>query len=288
MDIQVPPSEVDVNVHPTKSQVRFRDSHAVFVAVQRAVRTALTANAPIPTITISPWQNFAPMPTDTQLAIDLHRPLPTADYRPPTAVPTSNLQSPISKLPMLRVLGQILSTYIIAEGSDGLYLIDQHAAHERVLYEQLSAERASATVATQDLLDPLALQLTPAQIGALDTHRAELESVGFCIEPFGTQTILLRAIPAAMKRGDPAATLAEILDELEQGEAPLEKSAEARLITSVCKSIAVKGGQVLSLEEMRELIRRLEQTTAPRTCPHGRPTMIALNAALLEREFGRK
>ncbi|MBI5304222.1 MAG: DNA mismatch repair endonuclease MutL [Chloroflexi bacterium] len=292
LDILVPPDAVDVNVHPTKSQVRFRDSHAVFLAVQRAVRTVLAAHAPIPTITIPPSPNFAPTPTETQLAIDLQRPLATADYRPPTAdYPTQLPNYPTiqpTKLPMLRVLGQILSTYIIAEGADGLYLIDQHAAHERVLYEQLSAERASATMATQELLDPAALQLTPAQLGALETHRDALASVGFRIEPFGNQTILLRAIPAAMKRREPTTTLIEILDELEQGEQPLEKSAEARLITSVCKSIAVKGGQVLSLEEMRELIRRLEQTTAPRTCPHGRPTMIQLNAALLEREFGRK
>jgi DNA mismatch repair protein MutL len=189
---------------------------------------------------------------------------------------------------MLRVLGQILSTYIIAEGPDGLYLIDQHSAHERVLYEQLMAERVGATIAIQELLDPLTLQLTPAQLAALETHRAALASVGFQFEDFGAQTILLRALPAVMKQSDPRDALARILDELEQGETPLEKSAEARLISSVCKSIAVKGGQVLSLEEMRELIRRLEQTTAPRTCPHGRPTMIQLNLGQLEREFGRK
>ena len=115
-----------------------------------------------------------------------------------------------------------------------------------------------------------------------------LASVGFRVEPFGTQTILLRAVPALMKASDPRAALIAIVDELEQGEDPLEKSAEARLIASVCKSIAVKGGQVLSLEEMRELVRRLEQTTAPRTCPHGRPTMIQLNIAQLAREFGRR
>ena len=191
---------------------------------------------------------------------------------------------------MLRVLGQILSTYIIAEGPDGIYLIDQHAAHERVLYEQLRAERAGANAATQNLLDPAPLQLSPAQFAAYETHRAALDSVGFQTELFGNQTILLLAIPAALKSGEPRAALVEILDELDaaRGEEPLEKSAEARLITSVCKSIAVKGGQVLSLDEMRELIRRLEQTTSPRTCPHGRPTVIQLNAALLEREFGRK
>ncbi|MDE3090156.1 MAG: DNA mismatch repair protein MutL, partial [Chloroflexota bacterium] len=110
----------------------------------------------------------------------------------------------------------------------------------------------------------------------------------FKIEPFGDQTILLRAVPALMKASDPRAAIVAIVDEMEQGEEPLEKSADARLITSVCKSIAVKGGQVLSLEEMREVVRRLEHTTAPRTCPHGRPTMIQLNVATLEREFGRK
>ncbi|MBI5651856.1 MAG: DNA mismatch repair endonuclease MutL [Chloroflexi bacterium] len=293
LDVTVPPDMVDVNVHPTKSEVRFRDTHTIFTTVQRAVRAALTAHAPIPTITFSPRDY--PAPTESQLAIDLHRPLtnyqlPSSNFQTPTIQPANY---PTNKLPMLRVLGQILSTYIIAEGSDGLYLIDQHAAHERVLYEQLSethrqAQGAGANIATQDLLDPAPLQLTPAQIGALETHRDALASVGFRIEEFGGQTILLRAIPAVMKKSDPRATLVEIIDELEQGEAPLEKSAEARLITSVCKSIAVKGGQVLSLEEMRELIRRLEQTTAPRTCPHGRPTMIQLNLGQLEREFGRK
>lgn len=190
-------------------------------------------------------------------------------------------------MPMLRVLGQILSTYIIAEGPDGLYLIDQHAAHERVLYEQLMAERASATIATQELLDPLPLRLTPAQLAALETHRDALTSVGFRFEEFGTQTILLRAVPAVMQSGEPRETLMRLLDELEQGEEPLEKSAEARLIASVCKSLAIKGGQILSLDEMRELVRRLEQTRAPRTCPHGRPTMIRLSLSELQKEFGR-
>jgi DNA mismatch repair protein MutL len=284
LDIVLPPDAVDVNVHPTKSEVRFRDTRAVFRAVQQTVRAALTAHAPIPTISVS--SPFAPRDsaaTPSQLAIDLHRPLPTADY--PIIQPPNY---PTTQLPMLRVLGQILSTYIIAEGPDGLYLIDQHSAHERVLYERLMAERAGATIAVQELLDPLTLQLTPAQHAALEAHRDALASVGFKFEEFGTQTILLRAVPAVMKKSDPRDALAHIIDELEQGEEPLEKSAEARLISSVCKSIAVKGGQVLSLEEMRELVRHLEQTTAPRTCPHGRPTMIQLNIGQLEREFGRK
>jgi DNA mismatch repair protein MutL len=199
LDIVLPPDAVDVNVHPTKSEVRFRDTSAVFRAVQHTVRAALTVHAPIPNLNIG-----SPIPprAETQLAIDLHRPIPTGKS------PISNLQSPISnlpspnhpitQLPMLRVLGQILSTCIIAEGPDGLYLIDQHSAHERVLYEQLMAERASAQVAAQELIDPLALQLTPAQQAALETNRDALVSVGFKFEEFGTQTILLRAVPAVM------------------------------------------------------------------------------------------
>ncbi len=302
LDVIVPPDAVDVNVHPAKSQVRFRDASAVFNAVQRAVRATLIAGAPIPSISVTPLQreDFArpSLPPDaSQFAMNLHRPFPTSNLQapygrgnlaPPSQPPAPALRPSDSKLPMLRVLGQIASTYIIAEGPDGLYLIDQHAAHERVLYEQLHAERAGANVAIQELLDPAPIQLTPAQSAIFEAQRDALASVGFRIEPFGTQTLLLRAVPAVLKNGDPRATLIAIIDEMEQGEEPLEKSAEARLISSVCKSIAVKGGQVLSLEEMRELVRRLEHTAAPRTCPHGRPTAIHLNVSQLEREFGRK
>ncbi len=304
LDVIVPPDAVDVNVHPAKSQVRFRDASAVFNAVQRAVRATLIAGAPIPSISVTPLQreDFArpslpPGPDASEFAMNLHRPFPTSNLQapygrgnlaPPSQPPAPALQPSDSKLPMLRVLGQIASTYIIAEGPDGLYLIDQHAAHERVLYEQLRAERAGANVAIQELLDPAPIQLTPAQSAIFEAQRDALASVGFRIEPFGTQTLLLRAVPAVLKNGDPRATLIAIIDEMEQGEEPLEKSAEARLISSVCKSIAVKGGQVLSLEEMRELVRRLEHTAAPRTCPHGRPTAIHLNVSQLEREFGRK
>ncbi len=304
LDVIVPPDAVDVNVHPTKSQVRFRDASAVFNAVQRAVRTTLTAGAPIPSARVTPLQredfshaSLPSSPNASQPVMNLYRPFQSSTLQapygqgnlaPPGQPPAPDFQAPDSKLPMLRVLGQIASTYIISEGPDGLYLIDQHAAHERVLYEQLRAERAGATIAVQELLDPAPIQLTPAQFAVLEAQRDALSSVGFRIEPFGNQTVLLRAVPAVMRNGDPRTTLIEIIDEMEQGEEPLEKSADARLISSVCKSIAVKGGQILSLEEMRELIRRLEHTTAPRTCPHGRPTAIHLNVSQLEREFGRK
>jgi DNA mismatch repair protein MutL len=284
---------VDVNVHPTKAEVRFRDPNAIFHAVQRTVRPALSQYAPIPSVqTGSPWAGHGsnPTPDQTQLAIGLHRPWSSPTISPPAGagMGVDARAGAIPKLPMLRVLGQILSTYIIAEGPDGLFLIDQHAAHERVLYEQLILERQDAKIVIQDLLDPLSVQMTITQSAILDSNRDTLASVGFRLEPFGDHTVLIRAVPAVLKKYDPRTALLEILDEMEQGEEPLEKGAEARLISSVCKSIAVKGGQALALEEMRELVRRLEQTTSPRTCPHGRPTVIQLNIAQLEREFGRR
>jgi DNA mismatch repair protein MutL len=196
---------------------------------------------------------------------------------------------------MLRVIGQIASTYLIAEGPDGLYLVDQHAAHERVLYEQLMANHsplspgaANVSQSAQNLLEPLVVNLTPAQWAAYSENRAIFEHVGFHLEPFGGQALMIRAIPAATKNREPRALLVEVLDELGGGETLFAQDAEARLITSICKSIAVKGGQTLSLEEMRALIRDLEKTASPRTCPHGRPTMIHLNLSNLEREFGRR
>jgi DNA mismatch repair protein MutL len=189
---------------------------------------------------------------------------------------------------MLRVIGQIASTYIIAEGPEGLYLVDQHAAHERVLYEQLLAARGSAQMPSQELLEPVAVNLSVAQWAVYEQERVGLAQIGFRMEPFGGQTLMLRAVPAVLRNREPRAVVPEIMDELGEGATPLERDAEARLIKSICKSAAVKGGQTLALEEMRALLRDLEKTSAPRSCPHGRPTMIQLNLTQLAREFGRR
>jgi DNA mismatch repair protein MutL len=152
----------------------------------------------------------------------------------------------------------------------------------------MMAARAGMNNTSQELLEPLVLDLSPLQWNAVSAHRTLLEQVGFRLEPFSGQTVMLRAIPPLLKNREPRAALVEILDEMEAGAAPLEQEAEARLITSICKSAAVKGGQTMSLEEMRALLRDLEKSSAPRTCPHGRPTMIQLNLGQLEREFGRR
>lgn len=297
--VTVPPDMVDVNVHPTKGQVRFRETNEIYHAVQRVVRGALVSYAPVPSVHPAPLRPRdgdlgPPLFLDGSLAPALPHDGPftaaPAGSGPASAAAPSlaPVDSGANRLPMLRVLGQLGSTYILAEGPDGMYVIDQHAAHERVLFERLKGERGRSQVLSQTLLDPVTVTLTPVQFAVYQRESAGLRECGLQIEEFGGQSVLVRALPVLLKQNDPRRVLAEVLDDLGEGNAPFERAAEERLITSICKSAAIKGGQVLSLDEMRELIRQLEQTSSPRTCPHGRPTVVRFDLSLLEREFGRK
>jgi DNA mismatch repair protein MutL len=294
LNVSLPPQEVDVNVHPTKSEVKFRHRDAVFRAVQRCVREALLAQATIPAAgpladagLRTAYQGPAAA-TQHEISFPRHE----AGYR--TALGAESQpwfpETPPDqdKLPPLRVLGQMAQCYIVAEGPEGMYLIDQHAAHERVLYERLLAQQATAAVAVQHLLEPLAVELTPAQAEELETWLEPLLKLGFEVEPFGGHTVLVRAIPTTLGRIDVRQTLAGILDDLSLEQTPLADEIDARMAAAACKRGAVKAGQTLDVEEMRALVRQLEETASPRTCPHGRPTMILLGQAWLEREFGRR
>jgi DNA mismatch repair protein MutL len=185
---------------------------------------------------------------------------------------------------MLRVLGQLNSSYIIAEGPDGLYLIDQHAAHERILFEKIESQRLKQETEVQGLLEPMPLEVSPRQEAELWAHYQDLNEFGFSIEPFGGRTFLVRAVPAMLNDRDWAGMLRELLDSIAEG----DKShwAETVTATMACHG-AVRAGQALSDTEMRELVRQLEQTNTPHTCPHGRPTMIHLSYGQLKKDFGR-
>ena len=290
--VDLDPAEVDVNVHPTKSEVKFLHRDRVFAAVQKAVRRTLVDQSPIPEMESRPgqwtaagWERRQTLTAvgrerlPTQLALDAQR---TGEFPPLMPAPQAG-----DKLPPLRVLGQVARTYIIAEGPAGLYLIDQHAAHERILYEQFMAQQEQVT--SQTLLEPMTLELTPAQAAIMEEQLHVLTRLGFTIEPFGGNTYLVRAVPAVLVGADLRQALIGIVDELAESRMPpLAREREKRVIASVCKQAAIKAGQVLSDEELRELIRQLEATAMPRTCPHGRPTMIHLSQAQLEREFGRR
>lgn len=297
--IELPPDQVDVNVHPAKSEVRFVRERDVFSAVQRAVRAALVEAAGIPIAAAYPHGESAASParwtppalqggvSPQQAALDILRGAEAA--RPGIAgeLPEVGARADAAKLPPLRVLGQAAQTYIIAESPEGVYLIDQHSAHERIIYEKLMAQMGRQSVATQALLDPLSLDLTPRQALVIQRHREQLVSMGFHIEPFGGATVLVRAVPALLPSASIAQTLRAILDDMANESGNPQTWQEALVIAITCHS-AVRAGQTLTPDEIRELIVQLEQTTLPRTCPHGRPTMILLSQAQLEREFGRR
>ncbi len=330
--VHVPPERVDVNVHPTKAEVRFREPHLVFSAVQRAVRRTLLAHQVVPDIGVGGAGQGQPLPGDaweiagrawpaggeTQLPLsrshaDLmaHRvtpaplPAPVASLRPPDETPGQAASPEVgtrpgedsSPLPMLRVLGQVARTYIVAEAPQGIFLIDQHAAHERILYERYRAARVSADQpATQPLLEALTVELSPQQAARLTECADLFREAGFDLEHFGGSTFLLRAVPSIMSEGDPRRALAVILDELadedERGAGAdrpvLQARREANLIASVCKQAAIKAGRLLTVAEMQALVEQLERSQSPRTCPHGRPTMIRLGFEQLAREFARQ
>jgi DNA mismatch repair protein MutL len=191
-------------------------------------------------------------------------------------------------MPILRVVGQLAATYIVAEGPDGMYLIDQHAAHERVLYEQMLADHERASLTVQPLLEPVVLDLSPELAAVAADELPALAELGLLLEPFGGSSYLLRAVPGILARtGQPERAVAEILDGLSQRDDVVESAHEARLITLICKRAAVKGNTPMTLPEMQELVRRLEGCRSPRTCPHGRPTMVYMSATELAKQFGR-
>ena len=292
LGIEVDPSDLDVNVHPAKVEVRFRRSRDIYGEVQRAVREALTLYAPVPHIrgaagsapavrerTGAMWTSTLAMtgkPSD-------HAALAAATRAEEERAPDAPMAS---ALPAMRVLGQSQLTYIVAEGPDGVYLFDQHAAHERVLYERICAQ--SGDVASQALLVPVEIDLSDLEpeIGdALSATREILVETGFEIEPFGPMAYRLLALPAAMGVADPAGGLIEALRDMGRS----ERSADQResLVRRVACHGAVRAGMKMAREEMEELIRLLEACANPHSCPHGRPTTIHLSEARLEREFGR-
>ncbi len=300
LNIELPPTEVDVNVHPTKAEVKFKDPHAVFSAVQRPVRATVIEDAPL----TRPVQSFGGEGESgawqgghagdfsrrqfggsgagmNRFAFEAQRTLPNEEAFPPLEAADDD------RLPPLRVVGQIQQTYVIAEGPDGLYLIDQHAAHERILYEKLMARQAAAAVVSQRLLNPLLLELTPAQSAIVAAELDALSAVGFEIEPFGGHSYRLLAVPEMLAKADPQRAFNDILAEMAEGAVPMARETHERIAIIVCKRASIKGGQTLSPREMHELISLLEKSQNPRTCPHGRPTMIHLSAYQLAREFGR-
>jgi len=273
INISLPMEEVDVNVHPTKAEVKFRHEQAAFASVEEAIKEAL-ARMPMATSATTMVMSF-PVTSHQQQSTWV-----VSEKEPTFVAPLS-----IPGLPILRVMGQLSNTYVIAEGPEGLYLIDQHAAHERILFERVLAQWSRQEVEAQGLLQPITLELSPGEEQIFQTNRENLVQFGFTIEPFGSRSYLLRAVPAVVATTDIVEGIRTLLDNLANKENMIPW--EEKIAESLACHSAIRAGQQLSKEEMSELIKQLEQAKQPRTCPHGRPTMIHLSSHQLEKEFGR-
>lgn len=315
LHLDVPAGSVDVNVHPAKAEVRFRDRAAIEEAVEAAVRAALSEaasaaplgrSAPIeaPVVRERPRsersssarsQEEAPRQSVDQMALFVAGPEPSARPDPDEARPTDG-DTPTAETPVETVavgrprLTQYHRQWIVAEAREGLLIIDQHAAHERVLFERLMRSWGEGGADAQRLLFPLTLRLTPEELHEVEQVKNLLGRAGFEIDVFGTDTVIVHTVPDPHPWFDAERCVREMIAELTAGTSDLMRAArnqhERIAMTFACKG-AIKAGQALSESEMHELFDALFATELPWHDVHGRPTVVRLSNAELERKFGR-
>ena len=293
LNLTLPYPDVDVNSHPAKREVRFLDESKVYSTLQRAVRAALIADSPVPVLGRSRADinqlssaHAAASPSFFRSAFDRSGSGAGSRTNLDSGPLTATGFTPQEALPALRVVGQVRLTYIVAEGPDGMYLLDQHAAHERVLFDRIVRNASDRSPESQLLLSPMTVELTPSQTEVFHNNLAFLASYGFEVEPFGENSYLLRAVPSVMTSQNPAQSLVDILD-MVAFEGLLRQHDDILAASIACHS-AIRAGKALTEPEMRALLEELEVTDNPHTCPHGRPTLIHFSEYQMDREFGRR
>jgi DNA mismatch repair protein MutL len=304
--LQVPPYNVDVNVHPTKAEVKFSHEGEVYHAVLTAIRQALLQQGMMPSAlpglqsgldiaqpaarpsTGQPIWQPSPMPPQEVLHAELLR-RAGIELSQATSAEVQPAARPYAEmLEGFQVLGQLDRTYIIASSLRGLLIIDQHVAHERVLYEKLTVLRQRQPVPVQHLLTPLVFHLDRRTATLLGEHLQEIQNMGFLLEPFGSDSVVLRGVPAWLGQRNVEALVRDLLDEISElgVQRRLPLTDETLVATTACK-MAVKAGDALSHAEMTHLLQELAETENPYLCPHGRPVVLVLSIEELERRFKR-
>jgi DNA mismatch repair protein MutL len=314
--LQIPVGEVDVNVHPAKTEVRLLLERRVFALVRTALQEGLSLRPAGPFAGAAGADESAGAPVGTAGEIMAGLAQAEAEYlrrhfrpdagAPPrpgergeaqgelfgggasgaaTSEPVGDVESAVRPAPFW----QLHRTYILTQIRGGLVIIDQHNSHERILYNEASRtlENEQGRIPTQQLLFPVHLELTPDQIQAFHQHREPLAALGFAIQPFGGQSILVQGIPGSLKNWAEGQVLLDILDDLAEHEGAADESRQALLASYACHA-AVRAGELLTVPEMQNLVDRLFATDLPLSCPHGRPTLIRFSLEDLEKRFGRR
>ena len=299
--IDVAPERVDVNVHPTKIEVRFRDSREVHEAVRKAVAAAL-ALAPGARAAAIDGPEIAPetttLATGSVATALTQRPLAWAPREALTAHPfrVAEPDAPFAPTPMPadadwplgHALAQVAGTFILAENASGLVIVDMHAAHERIVYERLKADRDDGAPAQQALLIPATFAASAAEIATTDAHADTLRALGLDLAPIGTSTLALRALPAALAGADVVELARAVLADLAQlGSSDALTRARDELLSTMACHGAVRANRTLTLAEMNALLRDMERTDRADQCNHGRPTWRQITLAELDRLFWR-
>ena len=285
-----PPDRVDVNVHPAKSEVRFRDSAFVRGVIVSTIRSALASkgmasNTDMAKAAVS---SFRPMETSQQAYGSFAERQAAFEMNMPLAASIDDA-SVTEEFPLGAARAQFHDNYIVAQTKTGIVLVDQHAAHERLVYERLKREREGAGIATQPLLVPQVVELDPSDVERVSGAQELLAQSGLVLEAFGDGAVLLREIPTALGGADVAGIIKDIADELaEIGETiAIDERINHVLATMACHN-SVRSGRKLKPDEMNALLREMEVTPNSGQCNHGRPTFVELKLADIERLFGRR
>ncbi len=308
--VETDPQEIDVNIHPTKSQVKFRDASAAFRAVQASIRSTLEQAPWIVTAAMSPGSTSdSVLNSLIQNSVSVLEPQSQAfDFSTPTqysqkswirpVVLNENKQKYVYKeenkraggyWSNMQVIGQVHLTYIVAQNADKMILIDQHAAHERVVFEKLMSAWTSGKIDVQEFLFPLTINLSGERVEALMNHEKELRKMGVSLELVGPSIVGLKSAPALLKDSALTSTLEKLSHELVElgGSYNFENKIADLCASMACHSV-VRAGQALSNEQMTSLLQSMDEYPLSSYCPHGRPVSLDFNFIQLEKDFGRR